>query len=106
MNKMQEDNVFVGMLVSIIFTATMFYVLYQIDHSFSTGGFYVNGKLFTGVQERFIATLAVFFNIIPFVIYIRTKRDNCLRGVGIVTILLAIFMLIYYYILHNNYLIK
>ncbi len=105
MSKLQEDNVFVGMLVSLFFTVTMFYVFYQINGSLA-GEVYVNGKLFTGVSERFISTLAVFFNIIPFVIYIRTKKDNCLRGVGIVTVLAAIFMLIYYYILHNNYLIN
>lgn len=103
---MQEDNVFVGVIVSVIFTVTMFFILYQINQSIATGNVYISGKLFTGVQERFISTLAVFFNIIPFIVYIRTKRDNCLRGVGIVTILLAIFMLVYYYILHNNYLIN
>ncbi len=105
MSKLQEDNVFVGMLVSVFFTVTMFYVFYQINESLS-GDVYVNGKLFYGVQERFIATLAVFFNIIPFVIYMRTRKDNCLRGVGIVTVLMAIFMMVYYYILNNNYLIN
>jgi hypothetical protein len=105
MSKLQEDNVFVGMLVSLFFTVTMFYVFYQINESLD-GAVYVQGKLFGGVQERFISTLAVFFNIIPFVIYMRTKKDNCMRGVGIVTVLLAMFMLVFYYVLHNDYLLS
>lgn len=103
MSKLQEDNVFVGMLVSVFFTVTVYYALFQLNSSL-IGNVEINGKTFTGVQERFIATLAVFFNIIPFVIYLRVKKDNCLRGVGIVTILLAIFMLVYFYIQGNNYL--
>ncbi len=103
MSKLQEDNVFVGMLVSVFFTVTVYYALFQLNSSL-IGNIEINGKTFTGVQERFIATLAVFFNIIPFVIYLRVKKDNCLRGVGIVTILLAIFMLVYFYIQGNNYL--
>lgn len=103
MSKLQEDNVFVGMLVSVFFTVTVYYALFQLNSSL-IGNIEINGKTFTGVQERFIATLAVFFNIIPFVIYLRVKKDNCLRGVGIVTILLAIFMLVYFYIRGNNYL--
>ncbi len=100
MSKLQEDNVFVGMLVSVFFTVTMFYVFYQINAGL-IGQVYIKGNAFTGVTERFISTLAVFFNIIPFVIYLRVRKDNCLRGVGIVTVLFAMFMLVYYYILGN-----
>jgi len=103
MSKLQEDSVFTGMLVSLFLTVTMFYVLSQINEGL-IGDVEIAGELFTGVSERFISTLSVFFNIIPFVIYLRVRKDNCLRGVGIVTVLLAIFMLIYYYILGNNYL--
>lgn len=100
MSKLQEDNIFVGMLVSVFFTITMFYLLFTLNNNL-VGKVYIQGNAFKGVTERFIATLAVFFNIIPFVIYMRVRKDNCLRGVGIVTVLLAVFMLIYYYMLHN-----
>lgn len=101
MSKFQEDNIFVGMLVSVIVTVTIFYSFYTLNNSL-IGNVQVNGRAFGGVTERFIATLAVFFNIIPFIIYIRVRKDNCLRGVGIVTVLFAIFMLVYYYVLHNS----
>ncbi len=100
MSKLQEDNVFVGMLVSIFFTVTMFYVFYQIDASL-IGKVYIKGQAFRGVTERFIATLAVVSNVLPFVIYMRVRKDNCLRGVGVVTVLFAMFMLVYYYIMGN-----
>ncbi len=99
MSKLQEDNVFVGMLVSAFFTVTMFYLLFNLNE-YLVGKIFINGNPFRGVNERFVATLAVFFNIIPFLIYMRVRKDNCLRGVGIVTVLLSVFMLIYYYILH------
>lgn len=100
MNKLQEDNVFVGMLVSVFLTVTMFYVFYQINQSL-IGNLTIQGGTFFGVRERFIATLAVVFNILPFVIYMRVRKDNCMRGVGVVTVLFAMFMLVYYYILGN-----
>lgn len=103
MSKFQEDNIFVGMLVSVIFTVTVFYAFYTLNENI-IGKVYINGDPFGGVSERFISTLAVFFNIIPFIIYIRVRKDDCLRGVGIVTVIFAIFMLVYYYVLHNNYL--
>lgn len=100
MSKLQEDNVFVGMLVSAFFTVTMYYLLFTLNVSL-VGKIFINGEPFTGVKERFIATLAVFFNILPFVIYMRVRKDDCMRGVGLVTVLLAVFMLVYFYILGN-----
>jgi len=97
MSSLQQDRVWVGMFVSAFLTVTMYYLLYTINQSLV--GMEIGGKQFAGVRERFVATLAVFFNIIPFVLYIRVKKDNCMKGVGTVTVLLAIFMLIYYYIL-------
>ena len=105
MSKLQEDNIFVGMLVSAFFTVTVFYAFYTLNNNL-IGNVTINARAFGGVTERFIATLAVFFNIIPFIIYIRVRKDNCLRGVGIVTVLFAIFMLIYYYVLDNSNLIS
>jgi hypothetical protein len=104
MNELQEDKVWVGMAISVFITVTMFYALHTINHNLI--GNNIGGIEFAGVRERFIATLAVFFNIIPFVIYLRVRKDNCMRGVGIVTVLLALFMLVYYYILGNSTLLN
>jgi hypothetical protein len=100
MSKLQDDNVFVGMAVSVFFTVTVYYCLFQLNESLA-GHLVIKGAIFSGVKERFIATLAVFFNIIPFVIYMRVKKDNCLRGVGIITVLCAMFMLVYFYITNH-----
>ena len=105
MSKLQEDNVFVGMLVSAFFTVTMFYIFYTLNQSM-IGNVYIQGRPFGGVTERFISTLAVFFNIVPFIIYMVVRKDNCLRGVGIVTVLISLFLVVYYYILHNSHLIQ
>ena len=101
MSKLQEDNIFVGMLVSAFFTVTVFYAFYTLNNNL-IGNVTINSKAFGGVTERIIATHAVFFNIILFAIYILVRNDFCLRGVGIVTVLFAIFMLVYYYVLHNS----
>ena len=91
------------MLVSVFFTVTMFYALYSLNHSL-IGNVYINHRPYGGVTERFISTMAVFFNIVPFIIYMVVRKDNCLRGVGIVTVLFSIFLMIYYYVLQHNYL--
>ncbi len=88
-------------MVSVFFTITIFYFFYTINNNL-TGDLKINGKEFQGVSERFIATLAVFFNILPFIIYMRVRKDHSMRGVGIVTVILALFLLVYYYILDNN----
>lgn len=87
------------MIVSVFITVTMFYIFYTVNDNLI--GKKIGDLTFAGVKERFVATLAVFFNIIPFIIYMRVRKDNCMRGVGIVTVLLALFMLVYYYILGN-----
>lgn len=96
MSKLQEDNVWVGIGVSVFFTVFIFYVLVTINDAMI--GQTVNGRAFGGVRERFIATLAVFFNILPFIIYMRAKKDHAMRGVGIVTVIVALFVMVFYYI--------
>ncbi|MBK6732045.1 MAG: hypothetical protein IPG60_14180 [Bacteroidetes bacterium] len=96
MSKLQEDNVWVGIGVSIFFSIFMFYVLVTLNQNLIGKPF--NGREFGGIRERFIATLAVFFNIIPFIIYLRAKKDHSMRGVGIVTVLLALFVVVFYYL--------
>jgi hypothetical protein len=97
MSFFQKDSVWVGIVVAIFFRLTTFYCLYTINGMLI--GTEISGLPFGGVKERFISTLAVFFNIIPFIIYIRTRKDNAMKGVGIVTVLLAMFVLVFYYIL-------
>ncbi len=104
MDDLQQDKLWVGMAVSVFITITMFYIFYTLN--INLVGKFIGGREFAGVRERFVATLAVFFNIIPFIIYMRVKKDNCMRGVGIVTVILALFMLVYYYLLGNVTLIK
>lgn len=96
MSKLQEDNVWVGIGVSLFLTVTIFYFLVTLNESLI--GKNINGREFGGIRERFIATLAVFFNILPFIIYMRVKKDNAMRGVGIVTVLLALFVVVFYYL--------
>jgi hypothetical protein len=93
MSFFQKDSVWVGIVVALFFRLT----LYTINGMLI--GTEISGLPFGGVKERFISTLAVFFNIIPFIIYIRTRKDNAMKGVGIVTVLLAMFVLVFYYIL-------
>ncbi len=100
-SRLQEDNVWVGIMVSVFFTITIFYFFFTINNNL-TGDLEINGKKFQGVSERFVATLAVFFNILPFIIYLRVRKDHSMRGVGIVTVILALFLLVYYYILGNH----
>ncbi len=96
MSRLQEDSIWTGIFVSLFITATMFYFFYTLnDHLI---GRTIAGKPFGGVRERFVATLAVFFNIIPFIIYIRAKKDHAMHGVGVVTVILSLVVLFVYYL--------
>ena len=101
MNKLQEDNAWVGAGVSLFVTVTVFYILYTINNDLA-GSITINGKTFTGVSERLISSTAVVANVIPFVIYIRAKKDNAMKGVGFIAVLLALFLMVYYYALHKT----
>jgi hypothetical protein len=94
MNRLQQDSVFTGMFVSVFLTVTVFYTLYQINSTVPMG----RCESYC-LRERFIASMAAFSNFFPFVIYMRAKKDNALRGVGIITVLLAVFVMLFYYIL-------
>lgn len=96
MHKLQEDNVFVGIIVSLFLTATMYYVFSTVNHNLT--GDMIGEKEFGGFTDKFIAILAVFFNIVPFVIYMRTRKDDSMKGVGIVTVILSVFVMFYYFI--------
>ena len=96
MNFFQRDSVLVGVIVALFMTVTMYYGVHVINDM--NIGKMVGGKVFMGVTDRFKATLAVFANIFPFIIYIRTRKDMAMRGVGIVTVVLALVVLVYYYI--------
>ncbi len=96
MSKLREDNVWVGICVSVFFTVFIFYALVTLNTYLI--GKTINGREFGGIRERFIATLAVFFNIVPFLIYLRAKKDHSMRGVGIITVILALFVMVFYYL--------
>ncbi|MBC8047427.1 MAG: hypothetical protein H7Y00_11570 [Fimbriimonadaceae bacterium] len=93
MNILREDNVFVGILISVFITSTVFYTLYILNQSLSIGTCESNC-----LRERFIASMAAFSNFFPFVIYMRSKKDNAMKGVGMITVLLAVFVMLFYYI--------
>lgn len=94
MSKLQQDNVFTGMFVSVFITVTVFYALFVMNETVSMGRCESHC-----LRERFIASMATFSNIIPFIIYMRAKKDNSMRGVGIITVLLAVFVMMFYYIM-------
>lgn len=93
MSTLRSDNVFVGMLVAIFLTVTIFYSLHTMNPHIAMGR--CPGEC---LRERFIATMSVFINIVPFIIYMRAKKDNAMRGVGIITVLMAVFVMMFYYI--------
>lgn len=88
------------MFVSVFITITVFYSLYMFNENVGLGRCESHC-----LRERFIATMAAFSNIIPFIIYMRTRKDDAMRGVGIITVLLAVFVMMFYYILgHTSFL--
>lgn len=93
---LQRDHVLVGMGVSLFFAFTFWFGLNYLNDSMTGGELF--GNTFGGFREQFMATMAVFSTIVPFMVYLRSRKDDSMRGVGIVTIILALIVVFRYFI--------
>lgn len=94
MINLQRDNVYLGLLAAVLFPVAVWLGLhYMNDHTTV-----LFGRSFFGFSERFIAILAVCANFLPFFVYMRARKDDSMRGVGIVTMLLAIALVWRYFL--------
>ena len=77
MNFFQRDSVLVGIVVSLFFSLTMFYCLHTINSM-------LIGRPFGGASFRVLPNVSFlhlrFLYIIPFVIYLRTRKDLSMKG--------------------------
>lgn len=105
MSRLQEDRLWVGVATGIVITLASFYICYTLNSDL-VGRIYFHHRPFQGVTEKFIAILAVVFNMIPFIVYIIAKKDNAMRGVGILTMILALFVMTWYFILNHDSLFR
>jgi hypothetical protein len=94
---MQQDHIVVGLLAGIIFPLSMWMGLQWLS-DFGTGGQFLGGT-FVGLGETFIATMSVCANFIPFFVYVKTRKDNAMKGVGMVTMILALVVAFKYFLL-------
>ena len=96
---LQKDSTLLGVVVGIFFFITFYFGLSYLNESLT--GETIFGAKFYGVRQQFIGVLAVFSNILPFIVYNKARKDYSMRGVGIVTVILAFGVIIYFNILGN-----
>jgi hypothetical protein len=93
---LQRDSLWVGFLAALIFpAATWFGLHYMSDHWVGRN---LLGIVFSGFSESFIATMSVCANFFPFFVYMRSRKDDAMRGVGLVTMLLAVMVAVLYFL--------
>lgn len=90
---LRQDKFIVGFLSGIIFPVIFFVIFNEINnwigvHILQTGH---------GFTERFVAIISVIANLIPFLIYEKTKKDHALRGIIGATFILAFIIVFYYF---------
>ncbi len=91
-----RDNVWLGLGLGLMFPAATWLALEALsDRSL---GIEVFGYPFAGFSDSFVATMAVCTNFIPFVVFMRARRDHAMRGVGLVTMVLALIVVAVYFL--------
>ena len=90
-----RDSVWVGLLVALLLPAATWLGLTELADSAS--GRTVFGAPFSGFSDSFIATMSVCANFFPFFVYMRTRKDDAMRGVGLATMLLALVVAVLFF---------
>ena len=92
----QRDSIVVGMLAALIFPAATWFGLHYL--STHTVGQTFLGIVFSGFSESFIATMSVCSNFFPFFLYMQVRKDNAMKGVGLITMVLAVLVAVLYFL--------
>lgn len=92
---LQRDTFWIGALASIVIPFTVGFALWYFNEN--AVGTSILGMDFGGLRESFIMTMAVCANFFPFFVYMRAHKDNAMRAVGVVTIVLALLLVSKYY---------
>jgi len=93
---LQRDSVWVGFLAALIFPAATWFGLNFM--SVTMVGKTILGINFSGFSESFIATMSVCANFLPFFVYMQTRKDDAMRGVGLITMVLALVVAVLYFL--------
>ena len=94
---LRQDSIILGIGVGIFFFITFFFGLSYLNEVFEGGTIF--GQPYYGVRDQFLAILAVVSNILPFLVYSKARKDRSMRGVGIITIILALGVVFYFNLL-------
>jgi hypothetical protein len=89
------DKIMYGMIAALICSIVFFFLITWFNDAFK--GEYFFDKRFGGVREQFIYILSIVSNLIPFQVFSRKRMNFALRGVGVITILEAMGLVIYFY---------
>jgi hypothetical protein len=93
---MQRDSLWVGLIAALLFPAATWLGLEWLSER--SLGSSVFGIVFSGFSESFIATMSVCSNFLPFFVYMKARKDNAMRGVGLVTMVLALAVAVRYFL--------
>jgi hypothetical protein len=91
-----RDSVWLGLALGLLFPAATWLGLEALsDRSL---GLTIFGYPFAGFSDSFVATIAVCANFIPFFVFMRAHRDHAMRGVGLVTMVLAVIVVALFFL--------
>ncbi len=90
---LKQDKVWVGLLTGVVFPLIFFVIFHELN-SVLTGRNMLSGD---GVSLKFICIVTVITNVIPAGQYLKSKRDNALKGIVTVTMLYGFGIVIYFH---------
>ncbi len=93
-NKMfRQDKIIVGVLTGLLYPVFCFILFYEIKSLLLEKNMIPYGSF----KLQFLCIISVVTNVIPAGSYVRAKKDQSLKGIAGITLLLVAGIIIYFY---------
>ena len=92
-NMFRQDKVFVGILTGFLYPVISFIIFYEIKSLLLEKNMIPDGAF----KLQFLCIISVVTNVIPAGSYSKAKKDQALKGIAGITLLLVAGIIIYFY---------
>ncbi|NNC94137.1 MAG: hypothetical protein HKN92_01155 [Chitinophagales bacterium] len=89
---LRNDTFLTGLIVGLVIPAMVFVILHEL-------GVILEGKeiMVRNFSFKFKAVISIFSNILPFIIYSKTKKGHAMQGILTITFIYAFAVMLFLY---------
>ncbi len=89
----RQDKAYIGVIVGLIFPFMAFVVFYELKSLLLENDLIPSGSF----SLKFLSIISLIGNVIPAGAYLRSKKDEALKGIAGITLLIAFGIIAYFY---------